>query len=591
MSEEAFSVDLRLLIELGERLISKDEVALVELVKNSYDADATAVTVAIEPDKLTISDDGVGMDLEQLREGWLALGTSSKKKSPWTAKKRRVLGEKGLGRLAVIRLGKQARLETLPEGGHCRSLTMDWQKAASAIESGEPVPISAFKVSLEDPSEWPSSGSHGTVITISKLDHVWTDDQVEDIRITLARLIEPSIDQPPDFSISLEWQGVSQIVRAPEVVQHPHYTLRAHVDEDGRCVGQLAWNAQGRKGSEELTDIELIQDEVPQEATPVRCGPFDVAVNGWDLDSPELRGYKTKLKEWSGVSLRRNGFRVLQPDVDWLGMDLRRVQNPTMRLSSNQVVATVSIRSDENPKLIDKTDREGLVQSPESDLLKHLCGQVFAILERKRFALRRQARLTRKTLLSPLDTTALKVVAKAVPAANRQAIVDYAASIDSFRAHLGGWILGRDRVATMGMLSAKLIHSARGGLALITENYPVVEAELPSLPEPMRSQIERMVDGGRILDKVFARLDPLLRYRARQFENLELKVVVDEMIGFYAPEMKKLGISWENRVEAGTTVWANHTDWYVILSNFFENSLYWVSTQLSGAPDVTPNPG
>jgi len=71
-----FRVDLRLLQELGERLISRDEIAIVELVKNSYDADAESVSVYINDNQTIIEDDGEGRGLSELNDGWLTIGTS-----------------------------------------------------------------------------------------------------------------------------------------------------------------------------------------------------------------------------------------------------------------------------------------------------------------------------------------------------------------------------------------------------------------------------------------------------------------------------------------------------------------------------------
>ena len=102
-----FSIESRLLRELGERLVKQPDVAVVELVKNSYDADATTCTIALdEYASLAVVDDGCGMTLEQFRDGWMRIGTSSKEATPMSARfARRITGEKGIGRFAVRFLG------------------------------------------------------------------------------------------------------------------------------------------------------------------------------------------------------------------------------------------------------------------------------------------------------------------------------------------------------------------------------------------------------------------------------------------------------------------------------------------------------
>lgn len=109
-----FSVEARLLRELGERLVRSPEVALVELVKNAYDADASRCTLRHESGSIEVSDNGHGMTLEEFRTAWMRVGTSSKES---TAASRRfgraITGEKGIGRFAVRFLGRRLDLESI----------------------------------------------------------------------------------------------------------------------------------------------------------------------------------------------------------------------------------------------------------------------------------------------------------------------------------------------------------------------------------------------------------------------------------------------------------------------------------------------
>ena len=75
-----FTVDSALLRELGERLVGKPHIALAELVKNGYDADASTVTIefALEDDCITVRDDGHGMTFDEFRDFWMRVGTTHK---------------------------------------------------------------------------------------------------------------------------------------------------------------------------------------------------------------------------------------------------------------------------------------------------------------------------------------------------------------------------------------------------------------------------------------------------------------------------------------------------------------------------------
>ena len=248
-STEAFSVDLRLLLELGERLISKDEVAVVELVKNAYDADAKNCRVTIDSDAIVVADDGCGMDTEQVKSAWLALGTSSKKRSPTSLGGRRVLGEKGIGRLAVIRLGSRAEVLTRRQNGNTLRVSMDWQSAADKIAAGQPVPLADFKVSLEA-YDGVFDKEHGTEIKITRVRHTWAATQIESLRNTLSRLVEPWTDEKPDFSISMNSNGEDLEVEPPEIIQNPHYRLR--VQKHGSKFALYAFDMKPFRGRSDV---------------------------------------------------------------------------------------------------------------------------------------------------------------------------------------------------------------------------------------------------------------------------------------------------------------------------------------------------
>jgi len=359
--------------------------------------------------------------------------------------------------------------------------------------------------------------------------------------------------------------------------------MEVTVTDDGTVSGKVAWNIGKSRGSERIRRPpfeKLVRPDgearVWAKAAMGGCGPFRFRLSVWDLDAVELRGHKQTLKQWGGVSVLRNGFRVVQPDVDWLGLDLRRVQNPTLRLSTNQIIGNVFISSDENTQLVDKTDREGIAQNNASAMLKEAIYELMDILEKKRYALRRGKVLSRGVIFRYLDTEPLRQLARKVPKKHRQDIEQYASSLDRFRDMLDEWILGRDRMATMGLLAARLIHEVRGALAKITDNYPLVEKDLPKIEPGLRKRIERMVTGGRMLHKIFEDLDPFLKFRGRARQDVVVREVVSVLEFLFGPELKKNGIKLINNIPARIRFRANPTDFYVMLGNFLDNSIYWL---------------
>jgi len=129
--EISFTIESRIIRELGERLVKQPEIAILELVKNSYDADATNCRITHRfPEEIRVEDDGQGMSLGEFKNGWMRIGTSSKEESAHSRKFDRVItGEKGIGRFAVRFLGNKLHLETVAydeERGHRTHLSADF---------------------------------------------------------------------------------------------------------------------------------------------------------------------------------------------------------------------------------------------------------------------------------------------------------------------------------------------------------------------------------------------------------------------------------------------------------------------------------
>jgi len=110
-----FTIESRIIRELGERLVKQPEIAVLELVKNAYDADSKSCTVTHRyPEEILVQDDGHGMTADEFKGGWMRIGTSSKEAETDSREYRRVItGEKGIGRFAVRSLGKKLHLESV----------------------------------------------------------------------------------------------------------------------------------------------------------------------------------------------------------------------------------------------------------------------------------------------------------------------------------------------------------------------------------------------------------------------------------------------------------------------------------------------
>jgi signal transduction histidine kinase len=170
-----FTVDSMLLQELGERLVGKPYIALAELIKNGYDADTLKVTIEFEPkkDRITVDDNGHGMDLNEFTDFWMRIGSTHKKKKRVSKHfERPMTGSKGIGRLAVQFLAKNLELQTTSDTDTITRLVakVNWDEAVKAGNLTD----ATVEYKTEEGAFEP-----GTKIILTGLKHVWAEELVE----------------------------------------------------------------------------------------------------------------------------------------------------------------------------------------------------------------------------------------------------------------------------------------------------------------------------------------------------------------------------------------------------------------------------
>ncbi|MFC7096067.1 sensor histidine kinase [Halobaculum marinum] len=174
-----FSSDSKLLSEIGERLIATPDIALSELIKNAYDADATKCNIWLKEDSLFVKDDGHGMTEQEFRDYWMTIATNSRLEQETSKRYNRELtGAKGVGRFAVRNLGLELSIETVAwyeEHQEYRQLTADLKWGD--FESGQPLESEevTYQIETADVEE------EGTTLEISQLQSNWTQDELEEV--------------------------------------------------------------------------------------------------------------------------------------------------------------------------------------------------------------------------------------------------------------------------------------------------------------------------------------------------------------------------------------------------------------------------
>ncbi|MBO9830589.1 ATP-binding protein [Xanthomonas sp. A2111] len=629
----------RILRTLGEELISSETVAILELVKNAYDADAGYVLVRFEgPTRegegvLTIEDNGHGMALTTVESSWMEPATNNKK----VAKKsqyleRRLLGEKGVGRFASARLARELELSTrTPQSSVETYVYFDWSQFDNEDLYLDQVLILAEERSPLDfvegrsvpdscPSgkaELPRDGSHGTILRMSKLKRDWSEKEMAELRRGLSRLISP-FDDHGDFKIFL--QSASQTAESatelapPEVVKYPHYKVSGEISAEGKYLFRADVLASGESQeyegwlsrSDNLTRLSMVGDR-SEIRHSIKCGAISFQILIWDRDQLDniqqkigtgITNIRKDLDAISGISIYRDGFRVLpygEPENDWLKLDIRRVQNPTMRLSNNQLTGFVKISADSNPLLKDQSNREGLDSNAAYSDLQDILILALTEIEKLRSADKKTKRIHGKdvsddALFGEVDTSALKARLNQI-GSDEEAL----ALLDDFTNQWESKILRVKQVltryhslATLGQLVDKVIHDGRQPLSTIQGQASLaLEATLraakagdvrPECSELLRSLTERLKkvkDAAGLIDLVLKRIEPLGGRRKGRPSKVYLNEIIKSALSHFEADIKSLGIL-VSTPDTDDLVQVDALELQEVLINLISNSIYWL---------------
>ncbi|WP_426725271.1 sensor histidine kinase [Curtobacterium flaccumfaciens] len=636
----------RLLRTLGSDLISSDKVALIELVKNSYDADASVVIIRLRgpleegKGRIEVWDDGVGMDVATLQRSWLDIATDTKRRRLHSDGGRRVLGEKGIGRLAASRLAHEMMLVTRMTGSDEVKLLIDWtdfdredaylDEIEVAWEVGRPEVFSdpgaaVVAFSAAENETW--HHDRGTVVQMDSLSRAWHRDDLLELRTALARLIRPrpgtdsrrklGDDVKSDFQIVLELAEVEEElddlagpIEPSSELQTPHYTLVGSFDASG--VATLRYTQQDPPLEEDIGVKQLWVDE----KRPPHAGPFDFQINIWDRDktaiqrtlqetgaedtSPsakDLKGFRDTLSEVAGVSIYRDGFRVLpfgETGDDWLGLDLRRVQTPTRRVSNNQIIGHVFIGADTNQGLKDQSNREGILAGTAYSDLQTLVKAALNEVETRRYIARhpkKEADGNRGGLFERFDLGEIRTaLAQSYPGDNRLIglVEDKNRDIQDGVAEVQNVLSRYSRLATLGALIDRVLHDGRTVVARLKNITRFSFRDLKKKSFTSEERIELAVDAmsaialqADLLSSLFKQVEPFGGRKRGRPKEISTSDAIDKALAILQQEADDRGVELVREGES-VTVKVDEAELLTVLINLIHNAIYWTSTQPSG---------
>lgn len=363
---------------LGVQNFTNAESAILELVKNAYDAEVLNLTIKFNENQLIIEDDGIGMSAEDIKKYWMHIGKSEKKYNiiDKNNKNRVLAGSKGLGRFALARLGESVRLFSKKENDNSVVWTTDWNSSKLDYDN--------------------TFNKNGTKIIIDNLRDKWGKRKIENLADFLQKIYNDD-----SMKIKLLYNNEEKIIKK--------YFLEPILGENCTTNINLFYDSIKRN-----LIIEIKSDEFQEEAKKY-CPNIDLKFQNFiinlsdelkgnfDLDNNEIDTILTEIGNFKaqfyfyiasttqemkkflykykiiptplkyGIILYRNAFGIssYEGNKDWLGLGKRARKSPAAashptgawRVRENQLSGMIEIDKKDNKKLQDLSNRQGLEEN------------------------------------------------------------------------------------------------------------------------------------------------------------------------------------------------------------------------------------
>jgi signal transduction histidine kinase len=419
-------VDANVVRQLGEELITDAEQALLELIKNAYDADAQVARVIVNTEEssedtsakgklkgsIVVEDDGAGMDLDTIQRGWLTISLSMKKSLKEHGKRtpifrRTPLGDKGLGRLGTMKIGNTIEIVThAAKGEEGYRVRLSWSEfMPGTLLSRVPVEVEKVEAAkrtgtrltitgLYEPQYWRGSGRHERLVeSMSVL--VSPFQRFTNFRIVLEvdgnnlelHEIGDNVRNGATTRFAFEWNGKSLRCKAQIkmvlfrgstegeeyeklVFDDKGASFAKFLKAEGKIRGTLATPA---KGPWYIEITETMDAEDFLQGRGEDPGPFTGEIDAFELDSQEgtelfsnASEYKKYIKRFAGVSVYRDHFAI-RMEEDWLRLGQSWTSGRSYYgLKPANTIGFFELSAQHNPQLREKSDREGFLDTPAS---------------------------------------------------------------------------------------------------------------------------------------------------------------------------------------------------------------------------------
>lgn len=628
-------------INSDAKRLFREASEVLEGVKDKAALDI-AVDTIYRSNKIRIIDTGTGMSLKDLTSIFLVVGTASRKKAVEAAAEKKktatpFLGEKGIGRLSAMRLGRKLSVSTTrSQDTHINRLNINWDDfdCMDAMLSDINIEPYVGKMKLDEIIS-------GTRIAISNLTSNWTKARLSRMaNEEFSVLTDPLATRRNRKRIALYWNGdrVPIPLLDSEFLTHSHAKIvgRYEIEEDEKdprilnpsLSYEIFINDLGFDHPREIEPIryretDLISmiigknSDIDHEALKT-VGPFEFEMywyNGRRLKHIEGIGDRTEVKQikkqWTGIRLYRDGFRVYpygSENDDWLELDRRALTQSGYVLNKTQFIGQVNIGRMQNPFLLDQTNREGLRETAEQSVM--LRSLQYAIQSDLLQSMKRMESKHKKPRIDVKESkqfigdlekrakTALKSLRKTASPAEREILGDLQGTIETVTELAKR---ARDKIDEVQADSRKMIDMA--GIGLLVE---IVAHELARVSENALDNLNEIDSTADVSDEVNDRLnalrasmksinkrlrvlDPLSvsgRQRAEMFSVIE--VVNDILEGHSAKFIRHSVKPKLSFPDSGVRIRAVKGMVVQVIENLMANSLHWMALESDKNPSFEP---
>lgn len=619
----------RHLLTIGSDLIKDDYTAIIELVKNAYDADAQNVTISIEGRKnsilFSIRDDGHGMDYDTVINKWLVPSTDDKLKRKISPNKRIMQGRKGIGRYAAIILGQDLLLDTKTSSGENTTIALDWSLFEKA-EYLSDVEILVEKKNINNDSHYTEisvTGNEDTLRSWSETDSTGVSKKIKRLEFELKKLISPLYrDKDNDvFDITIKHKGLSTdlFMENTEIKIEPLpilnlYDYRIQGSVSSQKIDLIYENNKVSNVPERITIDHFSNfDNTQMDIGEVK---FDLKVYDrenrdllnllgrgnkyYNLNYTGINEIKNILNDLSGVGVYRNGFRIRplgDPGYDWLKLDQKRVQYPAMKIGLNQIIGLIEIESEEQSHLEEKSARDGLKENDAYNYLLKMFDAVISELEQRRYKYRRASDPKNKDTTSQLvakifDYTEVKTeIRQALVGVDENTTNDVLKIIEQEEANknktaeeLVEKIAIYQGQATLGKIVNVILHEGRRPLNYFAnqiDNFSYFATKLSNefselLLQKIISMLKSFKENSCFLTSLFKRIEPLSSGRRGKRKKEILLSIIEGSVQVLEEPLKKHKIKLNINCDKNIELLCWKQDMYTALVNIIDNSIYWL---------------